>query len=413
MQGFDLERATDHGKVAGVCAGVADRWKVDPLVVRIAAVLLALCSGVGAVLYGAAWALLPDRGQTDGFLLRKVPGARQVPMWGWIALTATVAAVVMAVTGPLLPISSTPVVLLAVVWYFGFYRPAQRRRQNAGSPSSPAAPSVPSGPTASAPAAQQPQPAQPPREPEPFPAWPATSSYVEDQVWEPYPGVAGAVPPTFSEPPVAAAPVRTATAAPARRLRSIGILVAALAMVGLALLNVLGLAHVPVAGFAAVALLVIGGTIALSAWTGRARGLLPLGIVLLAATLLGSMAARSTPTVAQSEAIPEQAYTSLADLPAEETFDAGEMRIDLSGLTVDANHAYTIRGDVGSVVVVLPRDTNVVIDVRTDTGTVTVLGATRSGFDLHLQREVTGRPGAPVLRLTIQLDVGSVEVRQS
>ncbi|MGH9112343.1 MAG: PspC domain-containing protein, partial [Acidimicrobiales bacterium] len=55
-----LARRRDERMVAGICAGVA-RWVgVDPIVVRLAACVLALANGVGLVVYLAAWAVLPD-----------------------------------------------------------------------------------------------------------------------------------------------------------------------------------------------------------------------------------------------------------------------------------------------------------------------------------------------------------------
>jgi signal transduction histidine kinase/phage shock protein PspC (stress-responsive transcriptional regulator) len=55
-----LARCPDDRMVAGVCAGVA-RWiGVDPLVVRLATVLLTLANGVGAVGYLVAWVVLPE-----------------------------------------------------------------------------------------------------------------------------------------------------------------------------------------------------------------------------------------------------------------------------------------------------------------------------------------------------------------
>jgi phage shock protein PspC (stress-responsive transcriptional regulator)/two-component sensor histidine kinase len=55
-----LGRRRDDRVVGGVCAGVAGWLGVDPTIVRLAAVLLALANGLGAVLYVAAWALLPE-----------------------------------------------------------------------------------------------------------------------------------------------------------------------------------------------------------------------------------------------------------------------------------------------------------------------------------------------------------------
>jgi len=46
--------------VAGVCAGVARWLGVDPIVVRLAAGILALANGAGLLLYLVAWAVLPE-----------------------------------------------------------------------------------------------------------------------------------------------------------------------------------------------------------------------------------------------------------------------------------------------------------------------------------------------------------------
>ena len=46
--------------LAGVCAGIAARWGLDVTLVRISTVVLALLSGVGLVVYVAAWLLTPS-----------------------------------------------------------------------------------------------------------------------------------------------------------------------------------------------------------------------------------------------------------------------------------------------------------------------------------------------------------------
>ena len=52
-----------HGRmVAGVAAGVAEYLDVDPVLVRIALVVLTFCGGAGILLYAAAWALVPEEG---------------------------------------------------------------------------------------------------------------------------------------------------------------------------------------------------------------------------------------------------------------------------------------------------------------------------------------------------------------
>ena len=47
-------------RVGGVCAGLAERFDLDPLVVRILAVLISIMTcGIGVIAYIAMWALLP------------------------------------------------------------------------------------------------------------------------------------------------------------------------------------------------------------------------------------------------------------------------------------------------------------------------------------------------------------------
>jgi signal transduction histidine kinase/phage shock protein PspC (stress-responsive transcriptional regulator) len=63
-----LARRPDEHVVAGVCAGVARWLGVDPIVVRLAAVVLALANGIGVLAYVVAWIVLPeaDDDRADG-----------------------------------------------------------------------------------------------------------------------------------------------------------------------------------------------------------------------------------------------------------------------------------------------------------------------------------------------------------
>src|SRR5665647_2880111 len=56
-----LHRSVTDARVAGVCGGIAERYRIDPLLVRLAAVIIALSSGVVLVLVGMAFnaSLLP------------------------------------------------------------------------------------------------------------------------------------------------------------------------------------------------------------------------------------------------------------------------------------------------------------------------------------------------------------------
>jgi len=48
--------------LAGVAAGLADWFDVDPTLVRVAFVAMALLGGVAVPIYLAAWLLIPEEG---------------------------------------------------------------------------------------------------------------------------------------------------------------------------------------------------------------------------------------------------------------------------------------------------------------------------------------------------------------
>jgi signal transduction histidine kinase/phage shock protein PspC (stress-responsive transcriptional regulator) len=54
-----LYRRSDRRVIAGVCSGLARHLGVDPLIIRVAFILLALAGGAGVVMYGAFWVLAP------------------------------------------------------------------------------------------------------------------------------------------------------------------------------------------------------------------------------------------------------------------------------------------------------------------------------------------------------------------
>ncbi|WP_265447985.1 PspC domain-containing protein [Flexivirga meconopsidis] len=60
IRGFGISRRRDGKWFGGVCAGIAARFGVDPLIVRAAFLLATFLFGVGVPAYFLAWSLLPD-----------------------------------------------------------------------------------------------------------------------------------------------------------------------------------------------------------------------------------------------------------------------------------------------------------------------------------------------------------------
>lgn len=55
-----LERRTGDAVIGGVCAGLGDHLGVNPVLVRLVFVALAVAGGAGLLLYALCWAIIPE-----------------------------------------------------------------------------------------------------------------------------------------------------------------------------------------------------------------------------------------------------------------------------------------------------------------------------------------------------------------
>lgn len=107
---FDSVRAhrivrPDGTPLAGVCAGLAQRWAVDPLLVRAAFVALAFLGGAGITLYAIGWLLLPDSNERIH---------AQEPFYGRVSSSFAIALII-----ALLPLSSVGIGPVSTGFFFG------------------------------------------------------------------------------------------------------------------------------------------------------------------------------------------------------------------------------------------------------------------------------------------------------
>ena len=57
-----LYRSTTDRKIAGICAGIAEYFGIDPVIIRVVAVLLLLPGGLPGLLpYVILWIIVPPR----------------------------------------------------------------------------------------------------------------------------------------------------------------------------------------------------------------------------------------------------------------------------------------------------------------------------------------------------------------
>ncbi len=55
-----LVKSTTDRKIAGICAGIAEYMNIDPTIIRVIFVLLALLGGPGLLLYVILWFVMPE-----------------------------------------------------------------------------------------------------------------------------------------------------------------------------------------------------------------------------------------------------------------------------------------------------------------------------------------------------------------
>ena len=436
---WTIRRSATDIKLTGLCGGVAQHWGIDPLLVRVGWALLALSGGIGLVLYLAGWLLIPvqgsDRALADDLFGESV---RRWPRELWITLVVVASLVMFAIFGWLSPFHIGPAIVIAVIWYFGFYKGRRDKADRAPSQPADAVGSI--------------QPSEPqfvryPGPPTPFTeAAEAWQRRVEEHMREvPVVGRTAATPPGdwptplsanllqptpdpepadhtafLAEPdpvglyaePIAAAPVRMSDRKSAKRLRMVSLIALGLTLSGLGVAQALGVA-IPLASYLAAALLVIGITLLIATWVGMARGLLPVGALLAVAVLIVTAAgpALRVPVPATSHA-----YTTLAELPAAgDSEDFGRLAVDLSQLTVTTDASYTAHVDLGRLEVTVPKDAYVVVNYTADMGAVHAYGE-----EIQAGSEITGRlsppqpaqPGQHTLTLDLSVDAGNIQVQR-
>ncbi len=56
-----LERSRESKVIGGVCGGLGEYFNIDPVIFRIAFVILALGEGIGVIAYIVCWIAIPER----------------------------------------------------------------------------------------------------------------------------------------------------------------------------------------------------------------------------------------------------------------------------------------------------------------------------------------------------------------
>ncbi len=356
-----LRRSRTDRKLGGVAGGVGRHFDLDPTIIRVAFVVLALFGGAGLLLYGVSWLLVPEEG-TERAKVNIEPSARSVVLIGLAVVS------VLLVVGDSSGVFDFPwqlfvigIVVLAVIM-------SRRDRQSRS-----LAPAV---------------------------SLEKDASTVSGTPlgWEP------SSPPVWQPPPPVVKPYR----GPGLFLAT-----AAMIAVGLGILWLVDLSGTSVAAgaYPALALAICGSMLVVGAWYGRAGGVLFLAML----SVLGLGVAN----LADHGVSGREQHTPLSAAAVESSYDIGigELVLDLrevgdpsalDGRTID------LTGTLARIEVIVPSDLDVTAtgDINGG-GNLRIFGYTDDGDSPRLTRSHDGGAGVPTLTIDAELDFGTIIVRTS
>ncbi len=348
-------------KVAGVAGGLARHLDVDPVLLRVAFVVLVFFGGAGVIAYGLCWLLLPE----DGNPRRPL---------GLDERNRGIALVGVGVLAGLALLSDTfgndffPWPVAIVIGLVVFFVVGVLDRDHRVTPTAPPVPHTPD---------------------------PVTGQFV--------PAAAG----SYVVPPAAQRPLPRN---PRKRGPILFFFSLALAALGIGVLGILDLAGASVADPAYPALVVgvCGVMLVVGAFYGRAGGLILVGLLaslaLLAATAAQQVDGgdiRRTPATA-------------ADVPADLDTGAGEIVLDLRGVSDLAaldGTSLDLESTFGRVEVILPPGVSADIDAEVHGGGhISLFGSDRDGFGVSDQLRHSGGIGTPEITIEADVTFGEIEV---
>lgn len=408
-----LVRRSHDRYIAGVAGGVADYLGVDPVIVRIAFVVLTFVGGAGAIAYAAAWLLVPEADRATslgedawrqhnwariaGFVLIAIAASIALrPLWwfGGSALTAT---------------------LLILLGLYLLWHRDDRDSDGIGPHAGPGAPPAGTPPTAPAPPPTMPTVTKPTgttpagteelTAPESTTTTATTATAATSAGWPPPPPP----PPAFAQPPPQPHPKRQ------RRGRGIGTLTFALLLIGAGVVGLVLAAgrDIEATHVFAGGLLVVGGALVVSAWFGRGSGLIVLGVLLVALMSVSSLI--DVPFKGGFGQRTEHP-TTISNMQPEYHLAAGELIIDLHSVPFVPGTTTDVTATVatGHLVVIVPRDVEVDVHAHAGAGDIRFLGDDgHSGVQVDRDGELQSSLGAAHLDLDARVGFGQVEVRDA
>lgn len=393
-----LTRSTSDKVVGGLAGGLGTYFGVDPVVFRIAFVVLTLAGGSGVLLYLLGWAVIPD--DHGGAALTRFGRERNQKLLAAVLIGGAILILSDQLTSRHngdIPVGLVLVGIGALVLWArrdsgddlppGGLPPVQ--------PPAPYAPPPPPAPVGELDPTERADPGAGPTEP----AAPAAPG-----------GPADPADPTLSfAAPTPVAPPRPGATPKPRKPRSV------LVPVTLSLLAILAgglaLVHVPATTGVALALLLTGAALMVGAWRGRAKWLIPVGLLLSLALAVVSIL--DVPVRGGTGDIAFHPLT-VDEVRSPYRLAAGQLVVDLSAVDLHGGDLTVVASvAAGDLQVIVPRGATVDVDAHVGAGNLDLLGRRSDGLDVGRQASDPGATDAGRLVLRARTGFGSVEVRRA
>ncbi len=402
-----LVRPVEGRIFAGVSGALARATNTDPVLWRVILVVLTLFGGIGLVIYLLGWLLLPAEGDTatpvEGLAGRGYSRTTTVRTIIGIVVVAIVFAGYLSD-----PVGAAP--LLAIVLLGGVLLLLLRDQSKgpvAGPPPpmpAPAAMSAPGTPTATATPYGQPPygppPAGMPLAPPPF---------------APHGPFAGPPPlyPPHVAPPRLPRPPRPPK--PRSRLGLLTLSVAVLTLGGIIAADLSG-ADIPELLYLAAPLAIIGLGLLIGTWLGRARWLIPIGVILTLALGAGFAAVHDGDWTRARIGDVSYAPQTVGEIQSRYERELGSLRLDLSDVDFEGRSVeIEVIVAVGNLEIELPPNVDATVNASLDLGSADVLDETWDGIGAE-NRTVTDLgddgPGGGRVQITTKVHIGNLEVRR-
>jgi phage shock protein PspC (stress-responsive transcriptional regulator) len=368
-----LTRSTSDKVVGGLAGGLGNYFGIDPVVFRIAFVVLTLAGGSGVLLYLLGWLVIPD--DRGAGVLKRVGRERDQKLVAAVLIGAAILILADQLTNRGdgdIPVGLVLVGIGALVlWSRRDHDDHDDHDDHRPGPPpivSPTQPNEPTDPTASV---------EPPVEP--------TASF--------------------------SAPTTTMPAATAPRVKPRSVLVP----VTLSLLAILagGLTLIGVSATTgvALALLLTGGALVVGAWRGRARWLIPIGLVL--AVALAAVSIVDVPVRGGTGDVTFRPLT-VAEVQTPYRLAAGHLVVDLTALDLgDTTLTVVASVAVGDLEVLVPARASVDLDAHVGAGNLQLFDRPSDGLDVARHVSENGIEGGGRIVLRARTGMGAVEVRRA